>query len=217
MLLFRFFSSGLVVFLLSYLVGSIPCGYLIGKFNGLDIRLHGSCNVGATNVRRILGKDWGIFCFLLDFLKGFLPVFLIGHGLAANWQIGFLLGGVIAAIGAVIGHIFPCWLQFRGGKGVATSLGAVLGVAFWPVLVGGLVWLATFFATRIVSLASMAAVVGMAIASLIMVILGSANMHWSITLLLIALAALIIIRHKDNIVRLREGREHVFVKIKSPK
>ena len=216
MLIFRFFASGLVVFLLSYLVGSIPCGYLIGKFNGLDIRKHGSCNVGATNVRRILGKDWGVFCFLLDFLKGLLPVMWIGHGLAANWQTGFLLGGVIAAIGAVLGHIFPCWLHFRGGNGVATCLGAVLGVAFWPVLVGGLVWLATFFTTRIVSLASMAAVVGMAVASLVMILTGSASMHWSITLLLIALATLIIIRHKDNIVRLREGREHQFVKIKPP-
>jgi glycerol-3-phosphate acyltransferase PlsY len=108
-------------------------------------------------------------------------------------------------------------LRFRGGKGVATSLGAVLGVAFWPVLIGGLVWLAAFLTVRIVSIASMAAVVGMALSSLVMLWVGAGSMHWSISLLLVVIAALIIIRHKDNITRLREGREHVFVKIKQPK
>ena len=78
----NFVSSGIVVFLLSYLFGSIPCGFLIGKFNGVDIRQHGSRNIGATNVRRTLGKDWGLICFVLDFLKGLLPVVLIGHGVA---------------------------------------------------------------------------------------------------------------------------------------
>lgn len=215
--LVNFVSSGVAVFLLSYLVGSIPCGFLIGKFNGVDIRRHGSCNIGATNVRRTLGKDWGLACFVLDFLKGLLPVLWIGHGVAVNWPVGFGWGGIIAAIGAVLGHVFPCWLRFRGGKGVATSLGAVLGVAFWPVLIGGLVWLAAFLTVRIVSIASMAAVVGMALSSLVMLWVGAGSMHWSISLLLVVIAALIIIRHKDNITRLREGREHVFVKIKQPK
>ncbi|HOG50283.1 MAG TPA: glycerol-3-phosphate 1-O-acyltransferase PlsY [Lentisphaeria bacterium] len=215
--LLNFISSGIVVFLLSYMVGSIPCGFLIGKFNGLDIRHHGSHNIGATNVRRTLGKDWGLICFVLDFLKGLLPVVLIGHGLAANWQVGFGWGGIIAAIGTVIGHVFPCWLNFHGGKGVATSLGAVLGVAFWPVVIGALIWLAAFFTVRIVSIASMAAAVGMAISSLIMLLAGTSGMHWSIPLLLFAIAALIVIRHKENITRLREGRENTFVKIKPRK
>jgi len=142
---------------------------------------------------------------------------LIGHGLAADWQVGFGWGGVIAAIGAVIGHVFPCWLNFHGGKGVATSLGAVLGVAFWPVVIGALIWLTVFFTVRIVSIASMAAAVGMAISSLIMLLAGASGMHWSIPLLLFAIAALIVVRHKDNITRLREGREHTFVKIKPQK
>ena len=215
--LMNFVSSGVVVFLLSYMVGSIPCGFLIGKFNGLDIRRHGSRNIGATNVRRTLGKDWGLICFVLDFLKGLLPVVVIGHGLAVNWHVGFGWGGILAATGAVIGHVFPCWLNFHGGKGVATSLGAVLGVAFWPVLIGGLVWLVAFFTVRIVSIASMAAVVGMAVSSLVMLLAGARSMHWSISLLLFAIAALIVIRHKDNITRIREGREHVFVKIKPRK
>jgi len=157
--LLNFISGGIVVFLLSYMVGSIPCGFLIGKFNGLDIRHHGSHNIGATNVRRTLGKDWGLICFMLDFLKGLLPV----------------------------------------------------------VLIGALVWLVTFFTVRIVSIASMAAAVGIAVSSLIMLLTGTGDMHWSIPLLLFAIAALIITRHKENITRLREGREHTFVKIKPRK
>ena len=113
--------SGLSVLFWSYLIGSIPNGYLIGKFNGLDIRHHGSRNIGATNVRRILGRPWGIACFILDFLKGLLPVMFIGHFIGGGWAIGAGYGGLIAAFGAVLGHVFPIWLMFRGGKEIGRA------------------------------------------------------------------------------------------------
>ncbi len=210
----HFVSSALVVFLLSYLVGCTPCGFLIGKFNGLDIRLHGSCNIGATNVRRTLGRDWGLLCFFLDFFKGYLPVMVIGHGLGGATAVGFEWGGIFAAFGTVLGHVYPCWLNFKGGKGVATSLGSVLGVAFWPVLIGGVFWLLSFLRYRIVSIASMVAGVSMAFSAFVMRVAGHDKVHWPAVLLLTVLAALIVYRHKENIERLRDGRELAFGKIK---
>jgi glycerol-3-phosphate acyltransferase PlsY len=210
----QFVSSAIVVFLLAYLVGCTPCGFLIGKFNGVDIRRHGSCNIGATNVRRILGRDWGLLCFLLDFFKGYLAVLLLGHSIGSVTAVGFEWGGIFAAFGTVLGHVYPCWLNFKGGKGVATSLGAVLGVAFWPVLMGGIFWLLAFLRHRIVSVASMVAGVAMALTALIMRICGSSKVHWPAVLLLVVLAVLIVYRHKENIQRLRNGKELAFGKIR---
>ena len=209
-------TSGLLVFVLSYLCGSLPSGYIIGKFNGIDIRQYGSHNIGATNVRRVLGRDWSFICFALDFLKGYLPVVFIGHALGGRWPIGYDLGGIIAAIAAVLGHIFPIWLKFKGGKGVATSLGVVAGIAFIPVLVGGVAWLVVFHFSRIVSLASMVAVTVIAVAALVMQLF-SGSIGWPGVILLAIIAALVIIRHKDNIKRLREGTENKFDKKSSEK
>lgn len=205
------YISGLVVFVLSYLCGSLPSGYLIGKFNGIDIRQHGSKNIGATNVRRVLGRDWSFICFALDFLKGLLPVVFIGHAWGGSHAIGFSMGGIIAAIGAVIGHIFPVWLKFKGGKGVATSLGVISGIAFFPVLLGGIAWLIVFQFTRIVSVASMVAVCVIALVALVMHLI-SGSIGWPGVILLLIIAALVIIRHKDNIKRLRNGTESKFEK-----
>ena len=204
-------TSGLLVFVLSYLCGSLPSGYLIGKFNGIDIRQYGSHNIGATNVRRVLGRDWSFICFALDFLKGLLPVIFIGHSLGGRLAIGAGFGGIIAAIAAVLGHIFPIWLKFKGGKGVATSLGVVSGIAFIPVLVGGITWLIVFHFSRIVSLASMIAVTVIALVALVM-LFASGAIGWPGVILLIIIAALVIIRHKDNINRLRDGTEGKFEK-----
>jgi len=213
-----FFNSLLAVIFWSYLIGSIPNGYLIGKLNGLDIREYGSHNIGATNVRRILGRDWSILCFVLDFLKGWLPVLIIGQHLASHWACGAPVGSLASAIAAVCGHIFPIWLKFKGGKGVATSLGVVCGLAFIPLLAGIVAWLAIFYSCkRIVSLASMAAVTVMAIVSLVMHFSGCRSMPFFTALLIVALAVLVIIRHKDNIVRLLHGNENSFVKINKKK
>ncbi len=213
-----YINSLLAVFFWSYLIGSIPNGYLIGKLNGLDIREYGSHNIGATNVRRILGRDWSILCFVLDFLKGWLPVLIIGQHLAAHWACGAASGSLVAAIAAVCGHIFPVWLKFKGGKGVATSLGVVCGLAFIPLLAGVGAWLAVFYGCkRIVSLASMAAVTVMAIVSLSMYFAGCPTMPFFTALLIVILAGLVIIRHKDNIIRLINGNENSFVKVNKKK
>src|SRR5690242_2362426 len=134
------------VILASYLLGSIPFGYLIAKAKGVDIRKHGSGNIGATNVFRILGRGWGILVFFLDAFKGFLAIPLaifINQMLPDMWPQGTLstsgvhgyitqlqpvLAKILAAIWVVIGHSFPVWLRFKGGKGVATSAGVMLAL-----------------------------------------------------------------------------------------
>src|SRR5436309_13514136 len=134
------------VFLLgSYLLGSIPFGYLAGRLQGIDIRQAGSCNVGATNVVRLLGKRYGYPVFTLDFLKGFGAVkisMLMATGQPSEWNSPETFG-IAAAISCVIGHSYPAWLKFKGGKGVATSAGALFaltpiggasGVARWIVI-----------------------------------------------------------------------------------
>jgi glycerol-3-phosphate acyltransferase PlsY len=207
-----FLASGICIALLSYLIGSIPFGYLIGRFNGLDIRRHGSRNIGATNVRRVLGRDWGVVCFILDFLKGLLPVILFGQFLGAQTAVGVGWGEMFAVAGTIGGHIFPFTLNFKGGKGVATSLGAILAVAFWPVLIGAVVWYITFLKTRIVSLASIMAAISLPVAATFMLALGMGGIHGTNIILMAIIAALIIVRHKDNIIRLRNGQENKFSK-----
>ncbi len=209
---YRFWCSGFCIFLMCYLIGGIPFGYLIGKFNGLDIRRHGSHNIGATNIRRVLGGDWGTVCFALDFLKGLIPVVYLGAVLGAEWSVGFEWGEIFAVVGTVLGHIFPWTLRFKGGKGVATSLGAVLGVAFWPVLWCALVWYLTFLKTRIVAIASIAAALTMPLVGLLMCFLRLGRIHGPAVILMLVLSGLIIYRHKDNILRLRAGSENAFRK-----
>lgn len=213
-----FMNSLIAVCFWSYLVGSIPNGYIIGKFNGLDIREHGSHNIGATNVRRILGRDWAILCFVLDFLKGWLPVLIFGHHFGAQWAVGSEIGGIAAAAAAVLGHVFPVWLHFRGGKGVATSLGVVAGLALIPLLCGLLAWVVFFYSCkRVVAIASMAAVVVMAIAAFVMFFVGWGTISLLTAILVAVLAVLVIIRHKDNIIRLLNGNELSFVKVPTKK
>ena len=125
----------LFMLLCGYLAGSIPFGYLIGRLNGIDIRKHGSHNIGATNVTRVLGAAYGRICFVLDFLKGALPVLLIGSRIGLGSPIGQGWSAVLVAAGCILGHMYPCWLNFKGGKGVATSIGALITLAFWPVVI----------------------------------------------------------------------------------
>ncbi|MDD3696366.1 MAG: glycerol-3-phosphate 1-O-acyltransferase PlsY [Lentisphaeria bacterium] len=205
-----FLAGGLCIAFIAYFVGSIPFGYLIGKLNGVDIRRHGSKNIGATNVRRTLGKDWGMVCFVLDFLKGLLPVIIIGNWLGARMAIGSEWGEMFAIAGTITGHVFPYTLDFKGGKGVATSLGAILGVTIAPVLVGAVVWYITFLRTRMVSLASLVAAVSMPLFAALMFLLNKGNFNVANIVLMCIIAALIIIRHKDNIVRIKNGQESKF-------
>ena len=148
-----------VVVIASYLLGSIPFGYLAGRMAGIDIRNCGSGNVGATNVIRTLGKGYGYPVFALDFLKGLGAVkmsILIATRMQSEWNPPEMFG-IVAAISSVLGHSFPVWLRFKGGKGVATSAGALFGLAPVAALVGVAIWIVTFWLTRYVSVASIAA------------------------------------------------------------
>src|SRR5438309_1935573 len=149
----------LLTFVGAYLVGAVPFGYLVAKARGVDIIKQGSGNIGATNVGRVLGKRFGILVFVLDFLKGAVPV------LAAPW-LANLVGPVAsrdamrvaAGLAAFLGHIFPVFLGFRGGKGVATGSGVVAVLLPWPALGTALAWITVLCAYRYVSLASLVAV-----------------------------------------------------------
>jgi glycerol-3-phosphate acyltransferase PlsY len=191
----------------AYLLGSIPTGYLVARAKGIDIRAVGSGNIGATNAFRVLGKPAGLFVLLADVLKGFTASFwlipvLQAAGVGAQNDI---TERVVAGFAAILGHTFTCWLRFQGGKGIATSGGVYLAVA-WPaaiVAVGS--WLVVLFATRYVSLASIVASV--ALPSAVWATLG---MHGSVPLGIAttALGAMVIWKHRSNMARLKAGTEN---------
>jgi glycerol-3-phosphate acyltransferase PlsY len=179
--------------LLGYALGSIPFGLILTRLFGAgDLRSIGSGNIGATNVLRTGRKGLAAATLLLDGAKGFLAVWL-----AWRWFPDF---PGMAALGAILGHCFPVWLKFRGGKGVATMMGVSLGLA-WPIgLAYAAVWLGMLAATRISSLAGMSAAVAAPIAA---GLLG----HWPLVPVLAALAVLVLVLHRANIARLRAGTE----------
>ena len=193
------------VFALSYLVGSIPFGLLIGMCFGKDIRKEGSGNIGATNVTRVIGKWWGRLCFLLDFLKGFGPVFAASRFAADDPSLpGLIL--LTAGAAAILGHMFPVWLKFKGGKGISTAAGVALALAGWALLIAGLVWVAVFLTSRYVSLASICAALALPLAA--------TGLHlWyrpvpvPILIFFYVIAAVAIWKHRSNIARLRSGTE----------
>jgi glycerol-3-phosphate acyltransferase PlsY len=197
----------------SYLLGSIPFGYLAGRIAGIDIRKRGSGNVGATNVIRTLGKGYGYPVFVADFLKGFGAVkmsMLIGTRLHAEWNSSEMFG-IVAAISSVLGHSFPVWLHFKGGKGVATSAGSLFGLAPVAASAGAAVWILTFFVTGYVSVASIAAAAALPVVILITTWLrhtaGKSLFYSSV-----CLAAVVIWRHRSNLSRLLRGTEARFTR-----
>ena len=193
----------------SYLIGSIPFGYLAGRLCGIDIRTKGSGNIGATNALRVLGKKWGYAVFLLDFLKAWLPV-----KLALGWGIALMVHpasapGALAGLCALLGHSFPVWLSFKGGKGIASSAGVMVGLfslAVFLVCLG--MWLLLFTVTRYVSIASIVAAISLPAAVGILVLLHRAD--WLGFTVSVMMAFLAIWRHRSNIVRLRTGTEPRF-------
>ena len=199
----------LLIFILSYLIGSIPSGYLVARSKGIDIRQRGSSNIGAANVARVMGKKWGYLVGFCDFLKGFLAVKL-GFLIAAH--VSSVPGGVTAAIACILGHNYTIWLGFKGGKGIATSGGAVL--ALLPPLVflsGAVVWVGVFLISRYTSLASIIAAVVLPIAVLLIVAKTGTD-FWLLFTFSVVIAALAIWRHRGNIVRLLNGTENRFGK-----
>ncbi|MCI6289169.1 MAG: glycerol-3-phosphate 1-O-acyltransferase PlsY [Lentisphaeria bacterium] len=205
--------------LCAYLIGSIPFGLLIGFMKGVDIRTQGSCNIGATNVTRVVGKIWGKLCFVCDFLKGLLPVLAV-HFIWNRYsgqqeqtlQSGILIS--LTAMGTVLGHIFPLYLKFKGGKGVSTAAGAVMALNPLSVVIAAMVWVLTFFTSRYVSLASIAAAIALPLAAWLLIHAGI-PMSLPVGILLIFFAVLTIWRHRSNIQRLLNGTESRFEKKKT--
>ena len=199
-----------------YLCGSIPFGLIIGKINKLDIREHGSGNIGATNVLRTLGKKWGYACFAGDFLKGLLPV---TGAIYLQKLYGFekaLYIPAAAVVSTVLGHVFSLFLKFKGGKGIATSAGAVMAIAPLSLLAALIVWLITFKLSGYVSLSSILAALAIPLLSLLENLLKIHDKPINIysQLMLGAIAVLVIVKHKENIKRLKEGTESSFKKKK---
>jgi glycerol-3-phosphate acyltransferase PlsY len=186
----------------AYLLGSIPTSFIIGKvFHGIDLRERGSGNLGATNTFRVLGLKWAFPVVVIDIAKGWVPVafFAAWAGVGFGWTLAF-------GAAAILGHMFSVWVGFRGGKGMATSAGVLLGLAPWAVLIALLVWCALSFATGYVSLASI-------VTSALLPVLVWLTPHEGGNGLLAfctVLAAVVIWAHRANIRRLLRGEENRF-------
>ena len=199
----------------AYLLGSVPFGVIIARAHGKDLRTIGSGNTGATNVGRALGKKWGYICFILDCGKG-LAVMLAGKMMAGGSPgAGEFCLWLTAGCAAIVGHIFPIYLKFKGGKGVATSLGMVLGLYPYYTLPGLMtfaIWAIVVLIWRYISLASIIAAAAFPAILIIMIIANPGQQWqfaglWPLVLVAMLMATLVVVRHVENIKRLLEGSE----------
>ncbi len=194
----------LLTALAAYLLGSLPTGFLVAKARGIDIRTVGSKNMGATNVFRTLGKGPGIVVLVVDGLKGFAAAAWLGDLMCQNFAVPDdqkLTLHVVGGIAAVLGHNYTCWLQFKGGKGIATTAGVYFALAPGSVTIAIGVWLLLFVATRYVSVASIGAAVALPTA-----VWFTGNPLLGVVTT--ALGAMAIYKHKANIQRLMAGTEN---------
>ena len=192
--------------LTAFFLGSLPFGHWLALARGVDLREQGSGNTGATNVGRVLGKQWGIFVFVLDLGKGWIAVALaksVGN-LPETWS-------VTVGVFAVLGHVFSPWLGFRGGKGVATSAGILIGLAPWVALGVALIWFLTFQMSRTVSVASLCAATAFPL--FVFWLMPEQKVFQWIS---IGMTVLVWFRHRDNLKRLFQGKENRFVKPEKP-
>jgi glycerol-3-phosphate acyltransferase PlsY len=197
----------------AYLLGAVPFGLLIAAGHGIDLRKVGSGNIGATNLSRVLGKRWAYVCFVLDLAKGLLPMLAAGVWLCDIAGTIGLMARLAVGCAAVIGHIFPVYLRFKGGKGVATSFGVAIGL--WPyyticAAAALLVWIIFLLIWRYVSLASLAAAVAfpVVLVSLISLVPGwRFSELWPLLIVATGIPILVFVRHSQNIMRLLAGTE----------
>ena len=211
--------SYIVTVCVAYLLGSIPTGYLVARSRGVDIRTVGSGNIGATNVFRILGKPAGIFVLLVDALKGFVSCAVVGP-LVYRILVGPLPEAspthdylkIIGAFLSILGHNYTCWLKFKGGKGIATSAGAVLALLPIAFAVALGTWIVLFVTTRYVSVASIGAAFVLPFATWLIA-------RGSLRMIIVAavIGALAIYKHRSNIQRLMNGTENRFGKKREAK
>ena len=207
--IFCFVGAGAI----AYLIGSFPTGYIAGRMRGVDVRTVGSGNVGATNVTRVLGKQFGYSVFVVDLLKGLVPV-LLARIIARRCQLDSIesdLSVAFAGIFSVVGHTYPVWLGFKGGKGVATSLGVIFGISWIAALIMCAVWVAVFKITRYVSVASISAAIALPAAMITLLFLHELQSTVLVYFSLF-LAAIVVIRHRSNMSRLLSGTEPRFAR-----
>jgi glycerol-3-phosphate acyltransferase PlsY len=198
--------SPIVGVLIAYLAGSIPSAYIAGRVKGVDLRKHGSGNLGATNVVRVLGARIGAVVFIADLLKGFLPVYFLP---AYTETLRPELWALVYGAAAILGHVKPIFLLGKGGgKGVATASGVFLALAFAPMLIAEVAWIAVFYFTRYVSLASL---VGAAVLPIAILVLYREPQS-PVFIASVIISLFVFWTHRANIGRLRRGEEHKFVK-----
>ena len=186
----------------AFLIGSTPTAYLAGRiFKGIDIRRHGSGNVGATNAVRVLGKKIGALVFVVDFLKGFLPACLLPLFLAAN-NLDAREAGLWIGTGAIVGHVFTPFLNFKGGKGIATGAGVLCGAFPLLFIITLVAWLGIFAWTRIVSISSLVSLVTLLIGAITL------RLRSPVIFLFILIVLFIVWTHRSNIMRLIRGKEN---------
>ena len=197
-----------MIVLSAYLLGSIPTGYLLARFRGMDIRQVGSGNIGATNVFRILGKKAGTFVLLADALKGFIACYFLGRLAEELFKADVNLEAapreyysLVAGLAAILGHNYTCWLKFKGGKGIATSAGVLIALVPWALLIILAIWIMVFATSRYASLASISASFSLPFA--VWLTGGTRTM----VLIMAGVGALAIYKHKANMKRLLHGTE----------
>ena len=206
--------------LCAFLAGSIPFGVFIARARGVDIREHGSQNIGATNVGRILGKKLGLICFVLDVSKGAIPVLIVGliSGTFGKQldriESTEMLLWIAIALAALLGHMFSPWLNWKGGKGVATTFGGM--VVMWPlltvpVLLAMLAWFVSFAMSKIISLASIVAAISLPILTLCWLLFkteaGTLEKYWPMIAVTSFIAVMVLWKHRSNIQRITRGQE----------
>lgn len=192
----------LLLLALSYLLGATPTSFWVGKaFHGIDLREHGSGNLGATNAFRVMGWRSAAPVMAMDILKGFVPVWFFPGvtGASFGWTLAF-------GAAAIVGHMFSLWVDFKGGKGMATSAGVFLALAPWAALAAVAIWLVVTFSTRIVSVGSIAAALALPVLVALLPHQGGRGLVGFTA----TLAAFVIWAHRANVRRLLKGEEHRF-------
>lgn len=204
------------ILIISYLIGSIPFGYILVKIvRGIDIREHGSKNIGATNAWRVAGKPFGIAVFIFDMLKGFIPTLVVYRIMSDSFiqifgtsvELNRSIMTIICGIAVILGHIFPLYLRFKGGKAAATSCGVFLVLAPQALAVAVAVWMATVFISRFVSLGTMVGAAALVV-SIIVIYEQPFGNEICLTGFSILMCIIILIRHISNIKRLVNGTEN---------
>ncbi len=196
----------LLVLAVAYILGSFPSAYIVGRMKGLDIREHGSGNVGATNVMRVISKPWGFAVLFVDVLKGALPVSVFHFVSVDGWPLSLETVHVMmmVAVLAILGHMYPLWLGFRGGKGVATAMGAMIGLI--PGMLGGAVavFLLTLLISRYMSLSSLLSAISLLGWFFVFYELPAQR---DLFIFVAVIVVFVVYRHRDNIKRLKDGSE----------